>query len=227
MAMRIVLRAAFSLAITIAVLACCLFLPIKSPRWIDGWIFLVVFLAQMTASAVYLWRTNPEVLVARSRFHRGTKRWDKVVFVFIELAFISVIWIASLDTRRFHGSDVPLWLVCIGYAMSVVGMGVIVWAMSVNKFAEMTVRIQTDRGHTVVDTGPYAIVRHPFYVGAIVWIAGIPLSLGSFWALIPAAITALVIIVRTALEDRTLQAELPGYKGYAARVRYRLIPRIW
>ena len=99
--------------------------------------------------------------------------------------------------------------------------------MSVNKFAEITVRIQTERGHKVVDTGPYAIVRHPFYVGAFLWIAGIPLSLGSYWALIPAAITVLVVVVRTALEDRTLQSELPGYKEYAARVRYRLVPGVW
>ena len=98
--------------------------------------------------------------------------------------------------------------------------------MSVNKFAEITVRIQTERGHKVVDTGPYAIVRHPFYVASF-WLAGIPLSLGSYWALIPAAITVLVVVVRTALEDRTLQSELPGYKEYAARVRYRLIPGVW
>ncbi len=99
--------------------------------------------------------------------------------------------------------------------------------MSVNKFAEMTVRIQTDRGHTVVDTGPYAIVRHPFYVGAFLWFAGIPLSLGSYWAIIPAAITVLLLVARTALEDRTLQNELGCQKDYATRVRYRLIPGMW
>jgi protein-S-isoprenylcysteine O-methyltransferase Ste14 len=89
------------------------------------------------------------------------------------------------------------------------------------------VRIQTERGHKVIDTGPYAIVRHPLYAGALLMCAGIPLALGSFWALIPAAAGALVLVVRTVLEDRTLQAELEGYKEYTGRVRYRLIPGVW
>jgi protein-S-isoprenylcysteine O-methyltransferase Ste14 len=97
----------------------------------------------------------------------------------------------------------------------------------VNKFAEPGVRIQTERGHKVVDTGPYAIVRHPMYLSAVILFSGIALALGSFWAVIPAAVVALVLVVRTALEDRTLQNELDGYKAYASRVRYRLIPGVW
>lgn len=222
-----VLRGAVSLAITMVVLVFSLFLPAGRVGWIKGWIFLAVFLVSMVLSTIYVWRTNPELLAARSKFRRGTKRWDKAVFLFLELSFNAVIWVAGFDDGRFHWSAVPLWLTCAGYFLSFVGFATIDWAMSVNKFAEMTVRIQTDRGHKVVDTGPYAIVRHPFYVGAFIWLAGIPLSLGSYWALIPAATTVLVIILRTALEDRTLQDELPGYKEYAARVRYRLIPGVW
>jgi protein-S-isoprenylcysteine O-methyltransferase Ste14 len=225
--MRMILRATVSLAVTMVILAFALFLPAGDIGWIKGWVFLAVFLALMIVSSVYLWRTNPELLVARSKIHRGTKRWDKVVFFFLELSFISICWLAGFDGGRLRWSAVPLWLTCVGYVLSSVGLAVIVWAMSVNKFAEMTVRIQTDRGQTVVDTGPYAIVRHPFYIGAFFWLGGIPLSLGSYWAFIPAAITVLVIVVRTALEDRTLQSELPGYKEYAARVRYRLIPGVW
>lgn len=99
--------------------------------------------------------------------------------------------------------------------------------MSVNKFAEMTVRIQTERGHRVVDTGPYAFVRHPFYVATFPLFGGMPLALGSYRALIPAALAGIALVVRTALEDRVLQNELPGYKEYADRVRYRLIPGVW
>ncbi len=102
-----------------------------------------------------------------------------------------------------------------------------VWVLSVNKFAEPSVRIQTERGQKVVDTGPYDVVRHPLYATALFLCGGIPLALGSFWALTPAAIAVVVLIVRTALEDRMLHNELDGYKEYVSRVRYRLIPGVW
>jgi protein-S-isoprenylcysteine O-methyltransferase Ste14 len=101
------------------------------------------------------------------------------------------------------------------------------WVYAVNKFAEPSVRIQTDRGQKVVDTGPYAIVRHPLYASAGVLVTGMPLALGSFWALIPVGFGAVILIVRTVLEDRMLQNQLEGYKGYAARVRYKVIPGVW
>jgi protein-S-isoprenylcysteine O-methyltransferase Ste14 len=101
------------------------------------------------------------------------------------------------------------------------------WAESVNKFFEPTVRIQTDRGHTVIDSGPYALVRHPGYLAAGLLVLGLPLSLGSYWALVPAALSNVLLVVRTALEDRTLREELPGYKEYTQRVRYRLVPGVW
>jgi protein-S-isoprenylcysteine O-methyltransferase Ste14 len=102
-----------------------------------------------------------------------------------------------------------------------------VWAYSVNKFAEPGVRIQTERGHQVIDTGPYAIVRHPIYVAGFLIVAGTPLALGSLWALIPVAVASPTLIVRTAFEDRLLQDELGGYKVYASRVRYKLVPWVW
>ena len=111
--------------------------------------------------------------------------------------------------------------------MLLVGFGLSVWAEAVNKFLEPTVRIQTDRGHKVVDNGPYSIVRHPAYVSGCLVFVGVALSLGSLWALIPAGISSLLLILRTHWEDQTLQAELPGYKQYAERVRYRLIPGVW
>jgi protein-S-isoprenylcysteine O-methyltransferase Ste14 len=115
----------------------------------------------------------------------------------------------------------------LGYVLLCLGFVLSIWVYKVNKFAEPTVRIQTERGHKVIDTGPYAIVRHPLYLGGLIMFAGVPLALGSYWALIPTAVGTVVIIVRTVLEDRTLQEELAGYKEYAARVRYRLIPGVW
>jgi protein-S-isoprenylcysteine O-methyltransferase Ste14 len=118
-------------------------------------------------------------------------------------------------------------VIVVGYILLTIGMVGSVWVYGVNKFAEPGVRIQTDRGHKVVDTGPYAIVRHPLYATAILIFGGFALPLGSYWALVPAAVASVVLVIRTALEDRTLQDELPGYKDYAQRVRSRLIPGVW
>ena len=118
-------------------------------------------------------------------------------------------------------------MVVLGYVLFSLGMIGMVWLEVVNKFAEPGVRIQTDRGHKVVDTGPYAIVRHPTYLASMPQFAGMALALGSYWALLPTAAASLVLVVRTALEDHTLQNELEGYKEYACRVRYRLIPGVW
>jgi protein-S-isoprenylcysteine O-methyltransferase Ste14 len=109
----------------------------------------------------------------------------------------------------------------------IAGLAGMTWATSVNKFFEPTVRIQTERSHTVIDTGPYALVRLPGYVAAILLVLGMPMSLGSYWALIPAILTCLLLGVRIVLEDKTLRNELPGYEEYAQRVRYRLVPGVW
>ncbi|MBN1507591.1 MAG: isoprenylcysteine carboxylmethyltransferase family protein, partial [Sedimentisphaerales bacterium] len=168
----------------------------------------------MIPSAVYLWRVNPEIFVARGKIHAGTKPWDKVLLVLLLVSFLAILVVAPLDAGRFHWSSVPLWLTVLGYILLCVNFFLSVWAESVNQFAEPSVRIQTDRGHKVVDTGPYAIVRHPMYLSGLFLCAGIPLTLGSFWALIPAAVATVVLIVRTIMEDKTLQKELEGYKEY-------------
>ncbi len=117
------------------------------------------------------------------------------------------------------------WL--LGVALFVPGWALVIWSMAVNPFFEKTVRIQTKRGHRVVDAGPYAYVRHPGYVGFAAWMLSTPLMLGSAWAFVPALLAVIGFAIRTALEDRTLQAELPGYADYAARVRFRLVPGVW
>ena len=204
-----------------------MFLPAGDFTWVKGWIFIAVFIGSLGAIWAYLSRVNPEVIAARTQSHKDTKSWDKPIVFFLLLSVYSIIPVAALDDGRFHWFPLPWWVCCIGYAMYLVGMLIITRAEAVNKFFEVTVRIQSDRNQYVIDTGPYAIVRHPGYVSGIILFPGTALCLGSIWALIPAGIGVAVIILRTQWEDQTLQAELPGYREYAQRVRYRLIPGVW
>ena len=181
----------------------------------------------LAVAGLYLWRVNPEVVAARSGFHEGTKRWDKILLRFFLPAVYAIVPVAALDDGRFHWLPVPWWVCGVGYVLFLVGMGIVTWAEAVNKFFEVTVRIQTDRGQKVIDTGPYAVVRHPGYVAGILFCVGTALCLGSVWALIPAGLASILLILRTRWEDQMLQAELPGYKEYTERVRYKLLPGVW
>ena len=177
---------------------------------------------------LYLLRVNPDVIAGRVNRHERPRRWDLLLGLLVALpAMLAIPIVAALGDGRFHWSHLPWWGCLAGYAVMLAGFFGVTWATSVNKFFEPSVRIQTDRGHRVIDTGPYRIVRHPGYVFAFAFFLGIPLALGSLWGLIPALIMSALLVVRTVLEDRTLQAELPGYKEYAGRVRYRLIPGVW
>lgn len=222
---RLLLRATASTVGFFLALAALLFLP-AGIGWWKGWLFFGVFLALMGLSAGYLWRKNPEIFAARSKVHAGTKSWDKVILVLILTSFFAVFAVAAFDARQ-GWSAAPEWSVVLGYILLTGGFALSTWVYAVNKFAEPSVRIQSDRGQTVVDTGPYAIVRHPLYLFSTFLMVGLALALGSYWALAPVAVGFVVIVVRTVLEDRMLQDELEGYKDYATRVRYRLIPGVW
>ncbi|OWK36145.1 hypothetical protein FRUB_08708 [Fimbriiglobus ruber] len=201
-----------------------LFLPAGTWNWERGWFFVFAVVALGTISVGYLWRVNPELVAARINSHQGTKPWDKILFVFILITFLVIFPVAALDDGRFHWLPVPEWVCALGYGLLVLGVVLITRAQAVNKFFEPTVRIQADRGQRVIDTGPYAIVRHPGYVSCLPLSAGVALSLGSIWALIPAGSFCLVMALRTLWEDQTLRAELAGYEEYTRRVRYRWLP---
>lgn len=222
---RLLRRTTISTVGFFLVLAVILFLP-AGIGWRKGWLFFLVLLACMILSARYLWRKNPEIFVARSKIHKGTKSWDKALLSLILASFFAVFAVAAFDAR-YGWSALPVWFVVLGYILLALGFILSTRVYAVNRFAEPSVRIQSDRGQTVVDTGPYAIVRHPLYIFGIFLMAGMALALGSYWALVPVAAGSIVIVVRTVLEDRMLQNELEGYKEYASRVRYRLIPGVW
>jgi protein-S-isoprenylcysteine O-methyltransferase Ste14 len=139
-----------------------------------------------------------------------------------------LIWIvAGLDERYGWSPQISLWLQVVAIIVAVLGSALATWAMLSNTFFSGTVRIQKERGHTVASGGPYRYVRHPGYVAGILFDVATPLILGSLWALVPAGLTVCAFVVRTALEDRTLQEELAGYREYAQQVRYRLLPGVW
>jgi protein-S-isoprenylcysteine O-methyltransferase Ste14 len=139
-----------------------------------------------------------------------------------------ITWIvAGLDFRNSWSSGIGMAGQIVALLSVIAGYALVVWATGVNAFFSQVVRIQAERGHTVISNGPYQYVRHPPYVGMILVMLASPIMLGSWWALIPGAFSAVLMIIRTSLEDRTLQAELPGYIEYAQRVRYRLVPGVW
>ncbi len=203
------------------------FWPTGKIDWLEGWLYLGLVAATMSINFFYLWRVNPAVIEHRLRLGRGTKLWDKVWGVLFAPVFLAIYVIAGFDAVRFEWSTMSLWLWPLGLALWLLGNAMFTWAMGVNPFFENTVRIQTERGHRVIDTGPYRFVRHPGYLGFFGWSLATPLLLGSWWAILPAMLSIIGLVVRTALEDRTLREELTGYEEYSRRVRYRLVPGIW
>ena len=221
-------RLVISTTASMLIFVLCLFLPAGTWAWFRGWLFLVVVTAASLLSTLYLRRVNPDVIAGRVNRHDGWRPWDALLGLLVALpTMLAIPIVAALDDGRFHWSHLPWWGCLAGYALMMTGFVGMTWATSMNKFFEPSVRIQTDRGHRVIDTGPYAIIRHPGYALSYPLFLGMPLALGSLWALIPALFFGLFLIARTILEDRTLQNELPGYKDYAQRVRYRLIPGVW
>ena len=195
-----------------------------------GWLFLAVSMVGMFGGIVPVAVVNPELVNHRGQWKRkkDTKRWDRVLVpLYGVLAFYVLPVIVGLDVGRYRWSSLGAWATVLGTLLFTFGTVVLTWSMLVNTHFETIVRIQTDRGHKVVTTGPYALVRHPGYVGAALWAFGAPLIVGSAYGLIPAAAAVLVLVVRTHLEDNTLRAELPGYADYAQKTKYRLFPGLW
>jgi protein-S-isoprenylcysteine O-methyltransferase Ste14 len=159
---------------------------------------------------------------------REAKAWDKVLAPLMALSVgFPLVIVAGLDHRYGWSPVFPLWLIILGFCLIALGYGFSAWAFVENRFFSSVVRIQTNRVHLVCDSGPYRIVRHPGYAGNILPLFGIVLALSSLWTLIPAVVALVIAVIRTALEDRTLQEELPGYQEYVRHVPYRLLPGIY
>jgi len=194
-----------------------------------AWLFFGAAFVYFAASTLAVYRFNPELLVVRLTVRReGSKGWDELLMRAANLTGMLLMpVVAGFDVGRYGWSSLGIVYAVPGFVLFVLGAVLITWAMSVNRFFESTVRIQEDRGHVVVSTGPYGLVRHPGYLAGIVWMSSVPLILGSLYAFVPLMLYGVMMVLRTHLEDRTLREELPGYSEYADRVRFRLIPWVW
>lgn len=191
-----------------------------------AWVYIAVYLIYLVVMGLVM--HDQELIKERSRIPADAKTWDRKLMKVYGLCVLATFFVSGLDVGRLTQSlQVPLPLQISALGVGILSLGLVGWAMRANTFFSTVVRIQSERGHHVIDTGPYRYVRHPGYVAMIGSILATPLVFGSVWGLIPAALAAGIIVARTAVEDRMLQTALPGYATYARRVRYRLLPGIW
>jgi protein-S-isoprenylcysteine O-methyltransferase Ste14 len=213
-------------AIFISFFGLCLFVSAGRLDWTAGWAFLAVNAAGQIVTALILTVKNPDLMAERAS--KGKRDLDRVLAGTMALFGPAAICIVGgLDFRNGWLPEIPPALPIAGVVIAAAGAALTVWAMAANRFFYGVFRIAREQGHTVCDSGPYRFLRHPGYMGAIVFDLAAPLVLQSAWAFIPAAVTVIAIAVRTAREDRALQAGLDGYREYAGRVSFRLLPGVW
>jgi protein-S-isoprenylcysteine O-methyltransferase Ste14 len=205
-----------------------LFVPAGTLYWPAAWLLLVTMTILGFSSGLWLAKTDPELLAERmSQMMQADQLKADKIFV-MAFAATALIWfvVMGLD-RRFQASHVPPALQAIGLLMLVSSIGAMMWVMRKNSFAVPVVKVQTERGQHVIDTGPYAYVRHPMYSAVVVLFVSVPIELGSWWGVAMAPPFVVLFAIRAVIEERALEAGLPGYANYIARVRYRLLPGLW
>ena len=212
----------------VAALGALLFVSAGSLDWPAAWVFLAVSAILGPACGLWLAKTDPALLAERMQptFQADQPAADKkFMLVFF---VVTLIWLIAIGLdRRAHASDVPLVLQAAGLAMYLLSTAFIMWVFRENSFAAPVVKVQTERHHHVISSGPYAFVRHPMYSGIMLFFLGVPLLLGSWWGVAIAPVFAILFAIRARIEERALVEGLPDYADYAARVRYRLVPGVW
>jgi protein-S-isoprenylcysteine O-methyltransferase Ste14 len=213
----------------LAVMAAILFLAAGDWRWLEAWIFLAEFALLSFAVCFWLLVHDPDLLASRlsAPLRRDQLPWDRIFMVVVMVVFFGWLVLIGVDGRRFAWSHVPVWAESMGAVSMALGMAVVWQTFRYNTFAAPQVRIQAERAHHVITNGPYRIVRHPMYAGAILWLVGVPLMLGSGWGVAAVPLIVAALGWRAVREEQMLRRELPGYDAYAQRVKYRLIPGLW
>ncbi|HET8843117.1 MAG TPA: isoprenylcysteine carboxylmethyltransferase family protein [Ktedonobacteraceae bacterium] len=210
------------------VFALCLFLSAGTLAWRAGWAFMVLFFGFVLAITFWLYRSNPGLLTERMTLTRtDQKTWDKILFALLYVAFFGWFILMPLDAVRFRWTELPVWLQVVGIIFLLVSFVLFFRIFHENSFLSPMVRIQEDRGQTVISTGPYHYVRHPMYAAALLFLIGTTLLLGSGIGFIAVLPLIGLMARRAVMEEHTLRDELQGYDAYMSQVRYRLIPYIW
>lgn len=223
-----ILKRFAQIVVVLLLQAAVLFITAGRLNWVMAWVLLGVTFVSVVINGIILLRKDPALIAERAQIKEDAKQWDRPLAGIVSLFGPLSIWLVAGLNQRFGWTPEPtliIQLVALGFL--VLGYFIWGWSMVANRFFSGLVRIQKERGHTVISTGPYRFVRHPGYAGLVVFTLATSIVLGSLWALIPAVLTVIIAIVRTALEDRTLIEELDGYKEYALQVRHRLLPGIW
>ena len=195
--------------------------------WWSAWAVIAVWLVWFVTEDIVILRFNPDLMAERLSPPKDAKNWDRAIMSIVRLIELARYILAGLDLRYSWTNGFPLAAQFVALIVCFLSTALFFWAMASNKFFSQVVRMQSDRGHAVATSGPYRYVRHPGYLGTILFELALSTLLGSWWAILASGLCAILFIVRTALEDRALQVELPGYADYAHQVRYHLIPGIW
>jgi protein-S-isoprenylcysteine O-methyltransferase Ste14 len=222
-------KSAITSVVWICVMGAALFVPAGTTDWRGGWIFLGEMVLFSAASVVWLAKFDPGLLKERlgSPIQKGQNNWDKVFMSMMIVVWYGWIVLMALDVKRWHLSEAPDRVIYTGAVLILLGFLAVLRTFRENSFAAPVIKIQEERGQKVIDTGPYALVRHPMYAGAFLYLLGTPLVLGSWIGLALLPFVVGLLIVRIFIEEAALRKGLPGYNEYTTRVRYRLVPRIW
>jgi len=220
-------RRTMQLLVMVAVQGVVLFVSAGTFRWPAGWLYVALYAGTVAVAAAVLVPWHREVVEERSRGRAGGAAWDRYLTTAQAVSLLGILALAGLNERWGWQPRLPAGLAVLGVALFVLGYAVVVWAMAANPFFSQVVRIQTERGHSVVSNGPYRVVRHPGYAGLSLSALGAVLLLGSVWALLPWSGYVALTVLRTSREDSMLARELAGYREYQARTRRRLLPAIW
>ena len=224
---KLVVRYVVRETMGIVVMGVALFWSAGRIDWWPAWASISVMLAWITATAIVIFGYNPNLLAERLGPRKGAKPWDIAIMSILGFTQLARYIVAGLDRRYEWTGALSLTAQIAALTVCVLSYALVVWATASNIFFSQIVRVQSERGHTVVTGGPYHYVRHPAYAGAILFELAVPVLLASWWAFVPSGLNVFLLILRTDLEDRTLRAELTGYVDYARRVRHRLLPGIW
>jgi protein-S-isoprenylcysteine O-methyltransferase Ste14 len=224
--LSLAVRALLSVLLLPIVMGVILFMPAGTLDYWQAWVYLFVFSVISLLTTIYLIRNDPELLQRRMRGGPTAEKRSsqRLIMVFTSLAFVGLLVVPALD-RRFSWSTVPLYVVIVGDALVVIGFYLIFLVYRENAYASATIEVAANQ--KVIDTGPYALVRHPMYASALLYLLGTPLALGSYWGLLPFVTLIPLLIWRLIDEEKMLSRELEGYEQYQQRVRYRLVPGVW